>query len=528
MIQTDRSAPQESGEARPPHGSEGTPPGGLAQRTMSAARWKFASAVCQGIFQFAVGVLLARLLPPDDFGVVALAMVVVGFAALVGDLGLGPAVVQSRTLTPLHLRTAFTASLLLGAALTLVLLALAPLSASLLRSPELPGVLRLQSAAFVCGALGVTARAVLQRRLDFRRLFVVELASYTVGYAGVAAGMALMGYGVWSLAWGALVQSLLGSAIALAMVRHSVRPRLSSVELRQLFAFGAGVSLNNVINYVARNGDNLIVGRWLGATALGLYGRAYNLMMLPLTYLGAVGYSVMFPAMAAMQDDRERLGRAYLISVQVTAFLTAPIMAGMIVAAPHMVRALYGGRWAAMVLPLQVLCAAGFFRAVYHLAGAFTHASGKVYSETARQVVYAACVVIGGAIGTRWGILGVAVGVSLAIVQMYLAMASLVLGLAGLRWADFVVAQLPGVVLSLLVGGAALVARLALERLGLGSGAIFLGILAACALTVPAGVYLLPRRVRPVALFARLTPALGRLPAPLPRWMGTILRLTPG
>jgi PST family polysaccharide transporter len=533
MIQDERSAPPASGAARTPRGAGADPGGdggaapGLAGRTISAARWKFASAVSQGIFQFAVGVLLARLLPPDDFGVVALAMVVVGFAGLVGDLGLGPAVIQSRTLTPLHLRTSFTASLLLGAGLTLVLLAVAPFSSTLLRNPELPAVLRLLSAAFLCGALGVTARALLQRTLDFRRLFVVDLASYALGYAGVATGMALLGYGVWSLAWGALVQSLAGSLLALWMARHPLRPRLAWGELRELFSFGAGVSLNNVINYVARNGDNVIVGRWLGATALGLYGRAYNLMTLPLTYLGAVGYSVMFPAMAAMQDDRERLARAYLISVQVTAFLTAPIMAGMIVAAPHMVRALYGDRWGAMVLPLQVLCAAGFFRAVYHLAGALTHALGKVYRETGRQVVYALCVVAGGAIGSRWGILGVAVGVSLAIVQMYVAMAALVLRLAGLRWTDFAVAQLPGVVLSLVVGGAALAVRLALEGLGLGSGAIFVGVLVACALAVPLGVYLLPHRVRPVALFARLTPAVGRLPAPLPRWMGLILRLSP-
>jgi lipopolysaccharide/colanic/teichoic acid biosynthesis glycosyltransferase len=301
MIQDESSAPSASGAARTPRGAgadqgDGAAGGGgLAGRTISAARWKFASAVSQGIFQFAVGVLLARLLPPDDFGVVALAMVVVGFAGLVGDLGLGPAVIQSRTLTPLHLRTSFTASLLLGAGLTLVLLAVAPFSSTLLRNPELPGVLRLLSAAFLCGALGVTARALLQRTLDFRRLFVVDLASYAVGYAGVATGMALLGYGVWSLAWGALVQSLAGSLLALWMARHPLRPRLAWAELRELFSFGAGVSLNNVINYVARNGDNLIVGRWLGATALGLYGRAYNLMTLPLTYLSAVGYSVMFP-----------------------------------------------------------------------------------------------------------------------------------------------------------------------------------------------------------------------------------------
>ncbi|HEU0016469.1 MAG TPA: lipopolysaccharide biosynthesis protein, partial [Longimicrobium sp.] len=401
----------------------------LGQRTVTAAQWRLASAVAQALLQFGVGVLLARLLPPADFGLVALALVVVGLATLVADLGLGPAVIQRNDLTERHLRAAFTASVLLGCLLALVLIALSSLLGPLLRSPELPAVLRLQSLLFVFGGLGVTARALLNRRLRASASFWITLASYLVGYAGVSTVLALAGYGVWSLVWGALMQALLESLLALAVVRPPLRPLWARVELRDLFGFGATASLNSVVNYVARNGDNLLVGRWLGEAALGLYGRAYNLMTLPLNYVGTLSQSVLFPAMSRIQDDRARLGRAYLAAVQVTALAAAPVMAGMAAAAPHLAVGLYGPAWAGLAVPLQVLCAAGLLRAVYHVAGPVSAATGNVGLELRRQVVYALLVVALGFGGTRWGITGVAAGVTLAIAYMYFAMAAVALRL---------------------------------------------------------------------------------------------------
>lgn len=507
-------------------GAEGiAPPRTLAARTVTAAQWRLVSSVVQGGMQFGVGVLLARLLPPAAFGLVALAMVVTGFASSVSDLGLGAAVIQRRDLTERHVRVSFTASMLMALGLAGILVLLSPFSAPLLRDPAVPAVLRAESAIFLFGGLGSTARAVLRRDLRFQPLFWTGFLSYLLGYAAVATGMALLGYGVWSLVVGALAQALVESLLSLAVARHSLRPLLARAELRELFGFGAGVSSNDLVNYVARNSDNLIVGRWLGEAALGLYGRAYNLMTLPLNYLGVAAHQVLFPAMAEIQDDRPRMGRAYLTSVQVTALVTIPVMAGMAVAAPHMTVALYGGAWTGMVLPLQVLCAAGIFRAIYHLAGAVTYASGKVYAEFRRQIGYAALVVAGGIAGTRWGVSGVAIGVTLAIIYMYLVMSALALGIVGRSWGDFLAAQLPGAALGACVASSALAARVAMERLGYGSGVTFLAILAACLLSLPVGLYLLPDRARPAAVYDRLGAAIGRLPLPLRGAMTRILRL---
>ncbi|HEX8318444.1 lipopolysaccharide biosynthesis protein [Longimicrobium sp.] len=499
----------------------------LGARTLSAAQWRLGTSLVQGFLQFATGVLLARLLPPRDFGLVALALVVTGLATLVADLGLGPAIVQRRDLTGRHLRTAFTASLLFGLAITALVALLAPLAGVLLASPQLPAVLAVLSLLFVMGAFGVVPRALLQRDMRAVPLFTVSVVSYLVGYAVAVTALALAGFGVWSLVWGSLIQTGLESAMALAIVRPPVRPLLGRAELRDLLGYGAKASLNAVVNYFARNGDNAIVGRVLGPGALGLYNRAYGLMLLPLTHLGGATNAVLFPALAEVQSDLPRVRRGYLLAVQFTALVAAPVMAGMAVAAPHMVAALYGPRWEGMVPALQVLCAAGLFRAVYHLAGAVTSACGRLGEETRRQFVYAALVAAGGIAGTRWGVTGVAVGISIGIAYMYVAMSGLALRITGGTWGEFLGVQAPGVALGAVVGAAALGVRLALEALGAGHGAVFLGVLAACAAALPAGLYLLPARVRPAALFDRLAPNVGRLPRPLQFAMVRVLRLSP-
>jgi O-antigen/teichoic acid export membrane protein len=487
----------------------------LSRRTLDAGTWKSAASLIQGGLQFGVGVLLARLLPPEDFGLVALALIVTGFTAIVADLGLATAIVRIRPLTDRHLRVALTASLLFGLTAALVVSATAPAIGSWIEVAELPPVLRLASLAFVLHACGATARALLRRRLDFRRLFHVEVGSYVVGYALVATTLALAGFGAWSLVWGSLVQAAIGSAAALWFAPTLLRPLLARAELGALLGYGTGVSLNSVVNYAARNVDNLLVGRLLGTGVLGLYSRAYNLMVLPLFYVSSVTGSVLFPALSEIQTDRERMGRAYLLTVQLVTLLVAPVMIGMLVAAPFLVVGVYGPAWAGAVLPLQILCAVGLFRAVYDAATAVTHASGHVFAELARQAGYAVLVLVGAGVGARWGIGGVAAGVSVAVIFMYVAMAQLSLRITGCGWRAFARAQAPGILVAAGVGLLAGTARLVLQAAGVGDLGVFAGILAACAIAYPFLLARLPERLRPVPLFEKLDLLIVRLPLPI-------------
>jgi len=489
----------------------------LSARTLKAGQWRIASMAMQGVLQFAIGILLSRLLPPEDFGLAALAMVVIGFATMTSDLGLGPAVVQRKILTTLHLRVAFTTSLLLGLAIAASMAVAAPWIGVLARSAALPSIIRVESLLFAFGGVGTVARALLQRELDFRKLFIIEIVSYVVGYALVATVGALYGWGVWSLVAGSLVQSLLSSVMALAAVRVPLRPLLAGEELRQLLGFGVGVSVNGVTSYVARNGDNFFVGRLLGTTALGLYARAYNLMMMPLNYICSALPNVLLPAFAEVQADPARVGRGFIMSVQLTAMTTLPIMAGMFVAAPHMIRGLYGDRWSGAILPVQILCVVGLPRSVHSLAGAVNRACNRVYTELVLQIGFASAVVTGTIVGSKHGVAGVALFVAAAIVGMYVAMVRLALSITGETWRAFGFAQLPGLLLGACTATVATAVRMVAESAGLSHLAIFGLLVVASGASVPLGIYLLPNALRPNHLFGYFQSPVHRLPPRLRR-----------
>lgn len=492
-----------------------SPDGGLARRAGAAARWRGLSGVLQGGLQFGVGIVLARLLAPEDFGLAALAAIVVGLAALLLDLGIGSAVIQRHTLTERHVRAAFGLGLGVGGLLTALVWVTAPFAAVLLRAEGLAPILRAESLLFLLSGVGVTARALLQRRLDFRTLFLVDLVGYGIGYAAIAVTLALLGFGVWSLVIGAILQSFLANTLVLARVRHPLRPLVSRPETDELLRFAWGGALNGAVNHLAFHGDNLVVGRSLGTHALGLYARAFALMMLPLGFVGNALFSILFPALSELQRDRDRFARAYLTAVAGLTLAMAPVMAGMAVAAPHLITGLYGEAWTGSVFPFQVLCAVGLFRVSAMPAGAVTHASGQVYAELQRQMVYAAWVLAASLVGARWGIGGVAIGVATAIVYKYVAIVGLSLRIGQLTWREFLEAQASGIWLGGFVGIVALGVRWAGEAAHIGSLGIAVLIAAACAAALPIGIHLLPARLRPRTLFDHLTHSASPLPAPV-------------
>jgi O-antigen/teichoic acid export membrane protein len=465
-----------------------SPAESLTTRTARAAQWRFAGAAVGAVSQFVVGVLLARLLTPADFGIVALAYVVLGFAQPLGDLGLGNAVVQRTELTDRHVRTAFTFSTLMGLVVAVVLAIVAPLGAAAMRDANVTPVLRALSAGFAIRGTAVVAEALLRRHLDFRPHVLIETASYVVGYGGVGVSLALLGHGVWSLVWAGLVQAMVSSAAQLAVVRHPVRPLLASRELAELLGFGLAAAASRCVNYVALNGDYFVVGRSMGAASLGLYSRAYGLMNLPHTYAANVMSRVMFPALAQVQGEQVRLQRAFLLVTELTAMIAAPSMVTLAIVAPHFVRGLYGPQWNGVVVPLQILCMAGYFRALYHLGGILAQSVGRVYAELRCEVIYAGLVIAGALAGSRYGLPGVAAGVGAAILYMFVACANLALGATGTTWGAYLQVQRGALATAAVAGSVALFTRLPLEAGGASSPIITLAVLAAAAIPWCVGI----------------------------------------
>jgi PST family polysaccharide transporter len=231
--------------------------------------------------------------------------------------------------------------------------------------------------------------------------------------------------GAASLVWGQIVQAGVMAVGYYLVVRHDIRPPPLSVmaaRIRRLFRFGSAYSLSQFGNWLAVNGDNLTVASVLGPVPLGIYSRAYQLLVYPATLIGSVADKVLFPAMSRIQDDHARLARAYVAVNALVALVTLPVSALLLVLAPEVVAVLLGPGWSGVVAPLQIFALVLLPRTAYKISGSLTRATGAMLGGALRQWVYACEVLVGAAVGSRWGVVGVATGASVAIVLHHGAM----------------------------------------------------------------------------------------------------------
>ena len=403
----------------------------------------------QAVARILVLIVLARLLEPREFGLVGAAMVVINLALMFAELGLRPALVQRAILAPRHLHTAFTTSIILGGFFGLLLILAAPVIASFFRLEQLQPIIKVIALIFPIYSLTFVAEAMLERELQFRLLAMVNIISYLVGFGMVGISLAFLGFGVWALVVARLASGATVATALLLVQPHPKRPRWDWQSFKELMAFGGGFTLGRIFNNVARQGDNLVVGRFLGSEALGLYGRAYQLLVFPTALFGNVLDKVLFPSMAKIQNDPKRLELVFRRGVTLLALLFAPISVVLLVLPPELILVLLGPKWLEVTLPFQILAIGMLFRASYKMSDSLARATGAVYRGSWRQAAYAFFVLTGAWVGQHWGIAGVGGGVVLALALHFLLMADLSLRLTSLTWKGFFAAHVPALIIGL-------------------------------------------------------------------------------
>lgn len=421
----------------------------LTHQTVAGMLWMIYGKVAFAVLQLLILGVLARLLTPADFGVVSAAAVVIGFSAIVSQLGLGPALVQRPHLEPRHVETAFTASVILGLFLGALIYFGAALAARFLRMPGITPVLHVLAWVFPLQGLQTVASSLMSRELRFRWLANLDVITYAIGYGVVGIIGALLGWGVWALVAAQMSQTLLKTAVLLTQYPPRFRDFADRSAFNDLMYFGGGFTAARIANYVALNGDNMTVGRFLGPTALGYYGRAYSLMSAPAYGFGTVLDAVLFPAMAKVQHDPPRLSAAFRRGVALIALLVLMPSLAIILLAPEVIHVALGSRWTAVVAPFQILAIGMLFRTSYKMSDSITRSTGAVYRRAWRQALYAVLVVGGAWIGQHWGIAGVAWGTLAALTVNFVMMAQLGLDVGHLSWSEFWRAHEPAVYLTM-------------------------------------------------------------------------------
>lgn len=446
---------------------------GMAAQSMRGMIWMFFGANAQAILQLVTLAILARFLTPEEFGLVGAGLIVAQFSEIVSFLGVGAALVRHPDIGPHHVRTGFTLSLLLGLSLYVVLWGISPFVAKFFRIAGLAPLIRTLALMFPILGLSAVAESIMRRDLRFMPLAKIMAGSNGL-YGIVAIGLAMAGTGAWALVAANIARVGYKTIHLLVIQPHPKRLQIDRKSAKELLHFGGGLTISRVLNYFAIQGDNIIVGRWLGAGALGIYGRAYSLMSTPTQLTGNILHQVLFSAMARVQDEPDRLRTAYRRGISFISISIMPAGITLFVMAPEFISVLLGSKWLVAVLPFRILALGMFFRTSYKISGSLILAKGAVYRHALRQGGYALMVVGGALIGQAWGLAGVATGVVIALAANFIAMAHLSSSLISMSWVDFGKAHIPGMFLALVAGLETWALSSALRAVGASSIAILI------------------------------------------------------
>lgn len=352
-------------------------------------------------------VVLARLLSPGDFGLVAMVAAVVGLLGTFKDAGLSMATIQREGVSHEQVSTLFWVNVVASIALALLVAAIAPAVAWFYDEARLIGITVALGSSFIFAGLMAQHVALIRRQMRFRALAWVEVGSHGVGaIAGVTA--ALAGWGYWALVLRGLTASLvLMLAIWAAVPWRPDRPRFAAGS-GSLLRFGGYVSGFRAVNYLGRNLDNVLIGRFLGDATLGIYSKAYQLLMLPIRMVNGPITGVALPALSRLQSNPERLRSYYYKALGLIVTLSMPLVAWVASVADSFVLTLLGEQWVEAVDIFRILTIPAFI-------GTFNVATGWVFvslGHVRRQMLSGIVNTLLGAvaivIGLRWGIVGVA------------------------------------------------------------------------------------------------------------------------
>ena len=348
----------------------------LAGETVRGVSWTAGAQLGRQLLQTVFSIFIARLLLPEDFGQVAQVVVLAGLANILSDFGLGAALVQRKAIDERHRSSVFWVQAAIGLAVAGIIAAAAPLIAAFYGDADLRLLTVVLAPNFFLASLCTVQRALLTRAMRFRALAVVDIGS--VALSGVVCVVAAaLGAGVFSLVFQMLTAT--GAAMVLLWLSASWRPRATfdREALAELLPFSRNLLGFTLINYAVRNGDNLLVGRLMGASALGLYTRGYSILLYPTRQISTVVGRVMFASLSRLNDDIDRLRRAYLRAVSVIALVTFPLMVGLALVSEEFVLGVLGEKWSAAIPIIRIFCLLGALESVFTTMGWIYQATGR-------------------------------------------------------------------------------------------------------------------------------------------------------
>lgn len=424
----------------------------IQQKTYSGLLWvTLSQGVTSGIRFVTLAILLRYFLSPDDLGIIALSFLVVNLIATIWEQVFSSTIIQKKNITDEQVHSLFWCNLFLSSLSYLILVLLAGSIASFFDSALLTRVISVFASIIILNAVFSIVHGIAIKRMQFKTIMLAEITSALVFFC-LCIATAFMGVTYWALVWGNLGALLVKVLVLKVCVRWRVRFRFSLQSLVQLRSFGIFVFFSRIFSYVGTNLDTLLIGKYLGRTLLGIYNLAYSTVSFPQQKISSILTRVAFPTVAYLQNDNERLRSGYSRMLGVIAVVFFPLMAFLAVNADAIVLIIYGTKWTASALIIKILCIAGLARSLNTITGSVMLGKGRADIDCAWNVVRVVLLGVCISVGLRWGLAGVAAGISLFAVVGTLLLYCIIRRLIRLRFAEFARPLVMPAILAVVIG----------------------------------------------------------------------------
>jgi lipopolysaccharide exporter len=383
----------------------------LSQRAFRGGVWVFLLRIVQQLFNLARLIILARILAPHDFGLMGIALLTMATLETFSQTGFQAALIQKKENIRSYLDAAWTVLILRGLILLAIFYLIAPYAAVFFDSPEAKPIIRVIGLSVLLQAFTNIGVVYFHKEMEFNKEFKYQLSGTLADFM-VAVSAVLILQNVWAIIFGLLAGN--AARCVMSYLIHPYRPRFSwdLGKVKKLFGFGKWILGSSILVFLITQGDDILVGKLLGATALGFYQLAYRISNMPATEITHVISQVTFPAYSKLQDDIPKLREAYLKVLQVTAFLSFPITGLIFVLASDFTGIFLGEKWMPMVPAMQVLCIFGLLRAFNATTGPIFQAIGNpsiLTKISLTQLIFLAVIIYpftikGNLVGVAWAV----------------------------------------------------------------------------------------------------------------------------
>lgn len=453
--------------------------------------WVLSGEIGARAMGFVFGVVLARLLLPETFGLVVTVQILTGVLGFIAAHGMNDALVRAREIRDGDVATIFTLQLMVCGGIVTGLNLIAPQFAAFFGDARLEPLMRFASLSFLLRPFQGVPLALLQREMRFRDFSLLVLLDVAIsGLASIA--LVLHGFGALGLILGGLTGSILRTFVAIAITGWRPDIALRERAARELGSYGMKISINEIVQYARTQTANAVVSRSLGMTRVGLYNKADSLAEMPFEIIGGSAYQTLFRTLAAIQDEPEESRRLFVDVVVTVSFYAMPMYLGLVWVAEPLIVTIYGDQWAGAGLALQILALAGPARVLAALSRATAAAHNRLGREILIQLETWGLLLLGVLVGLEWGLAGVAVGVLPAFVHNAARMLALARRILGFGWSALFRALLPVLRLNALMLAALAATHWLLALSGLAAIApLYLLVMVASGILAYGGVFLL-------------------------------------